>query len=249
MRTIVVLGGAADIGKATADAFRARACHVITVDKSKADVVADLSTQAGRDIAIGKIKRKAEGRIDAIIVGGGSSTGDPEAMVGLIFFAATYIVEGLRSLLQASSTPRVVFVSCEAIIHPHDLGIVDACLARDEDQAKAAAASAPDFTYASSKLALSYWVKQQAVRLKWAGIGILMNAVAPREGRMQMSFAGSEDTAAAHRVTLRRIGRSDQPNEAAALIVFLASPENTCIVGQTIFCDGGAEAALRPHHV
>lgn len=251
MRTIVISGGASAIGRAVAVAFRARGCHVITVDGSKADVVADLAVQAGRDNALRKIKELTNGHVDSVIVSAQTSTGDPETMLGLNFFAATQLVEGLRSLLVTGAAPRVVLVSCEAILQPHDLAIIDACLAKDEYEARSAAASAPDFAYASSKLALSYWVKQQAVTQQWSGAGILLNAVAPGVKRTKTSPAADSEKSRAvpDRTPPTRISRSPQPNELAALIVFLASPENSHIIGQTIFCDGGAEAALRPHHV
>ncbi|QDH66546.1 SDR family oxidoreductase [Pseudomonas azotoformans] len=251
MRTIVISGGASAIGRAVAVAFRARGCHVITVDGSKADVVADLAVQAGRDNALRKIKELTNGRVDSVIVSAQTATGDPGTILGLNFFAATQLVEGLRSLLVTGPAPRVVLVSCEAILQPHDLAIIDACLAKDEYEARSAAASAPEFAYASSKLALSYWVKQQAVSHQWSGAGIILNAVAPGvEGTKTPPVTDSEESRAApDRTPPTRIGRSPQPNELAALIVFLASPENSHIIGQTIFCDGGAEAALRPHHV
>ncbi|HTZ70170.1 MAG TPA: SDR family oxidoreductase, partial [Acetobacteraceae bacterium] len=41
------------------------------------------------------------------------------------------------------------------------------------------------------------------------------------------------------------LGRHAQPQEIAALIAFLASPANSYVTGQVIFCDGGQEALQR----
>ena len=52
MKTYVVSGGASGIGAATAGRLRADGHTVITVDLRDADVVADLSTEAGRSEAV-----------------------------------------------------------------------------------------------------------------------------------------------------------------------------------------------------
>jgi NAD(P)-dependent dehydrogenase (short-subunit alcohol dehydrogenase family) len=49
--------------------------------------------------------------------------------------------------------------------------------------------------------------------------------------------------------TPMRIGRLGRPEELARLLAFLASPDNGFTVGQTVYCDGGAEATLRPEKV
>jgi NAD(P)-dependent dehydrogenase (short-subunit alcohol dehydrogenase family) len=42
-----------------------------------------------------------------------------------------------------------------------------------------------------------------------------------------------------------QIGRYRQPEEVAQLLRFLGSPENSYMVGQVIFIDGGGEATNR----
>src|SRR4029079_16661950 len=56
--------------------------------------------------------------------------------------------------------------------------LVDACLAGDEDAARAAA---PDgnYAYAGSKLALARRIRRDAPTAEWIGAGIRVNAVAP----------------------------------------------------------------------
>jgi len=41
------------------------------------------------------------------------------------------------------------------------------------------------------------------------------------------------------------IGRDARPEEMAELLLWLASPANSVMVGQVIFIDGGAEATVR----
>ena len=41
------------------------------------------------------------------------------------------------------------------------------------------------------------------------------------------------------------IGRDARPEEIAELLLWLASPANSMMVGQILFIDGGAEATVR----
>ena len=41
------------------------------------------------------------------------------------------------------------------------------------------------------------------------------------------------------------IGRLGTPDEVAALLAWLAGPDNALLVGQLIFVDGGADAVIR----
>ena len=41
------------------------------------------------------------------------------------------------------------------------------------------------------------------------------------------------------------IGRDGRPEEIAELLLWLASPANSMMVGQILFIDGGAEATVR----
>jgi NAD(P)-dependent dehydrogenase (short-subunit alcohol dehydrogenase family) len=47
------------------------------------------------------------------------------------------------------------------------------------------------------------------------------------------------------RIIPMQIGRYGQPEEVAQLLRFLGSPENSYMVGQVIFIDGGGEATNR----
>jgi NAD(P)-dependent dehydrogenase (short-subunit alcohol dehydrogenase family) len=130
--------------------------------------------------------------------------------------------------------------------------VVAACLAGEESEAQKLAGTAPETAYFSSKKALSLWVKRHSITPDWAGQGILLNAVAPGIVATPMTFElleSEEGRRLLDRVTPTRLGRPAQPEEIAEVIVFLASVHNSYILGQTVFCDGGAEAILRPDYV
>ena len=57
MKTYVVSGAASGIGAATTEVLRAQGDRAITVDLRDADVLADLSTAAGRADAVATVQQ------------------------------------------------------------------------------------------------------------------------------------------------------------------------------------------------
>lgn len=244
-------GVASGIGKAVAQACIARGDTVFGIDRTDADCDADLSTKDGRSAAIRAAATWADGQIDGVVACAGLSVGHVGAIIGVNFFGAVEIVAGLNPLLRASPSARVVVVSSESMILGCDPETIEACLAGDEAAAVKAAMAAPDMVYRSSKRALSLWVRREAVTPEWAGSGILLNAIAPGVVVTQMTrqmLDTKDGTDRLNASTPMRIGRPGQPSEIAALAAFMTAPENSFMVGQTVFCDGGAEATLRPEH-
>ena len=92
-------------------------------------------------------------------------------------------------------------------------------------------------SYSASKFAIDGLTKALAAEV--AADGILANCVAPgfidtEMTRTVLGEKGMADLAA--QVPMRRVG---QPSEIAALVAWLAGPENTYISGQCIVIDGG----------
>ena len=92
-------------------------------------------------------------------------------------------------------------------------------------------------TYSASKFGLAGVTAALAAEV--AADGILANCVAPGfvETDLMASFATEEERAAlAAQVPMKRLA---QPDEVAAFIAWLCSPENTYISGQQLVIDGG----------
>lgn len=94
--------------------------------------------------------------------------------------------------------------------------------------------------YGASKAGIIQLTRMLAV--EWAPHGIRVNAIAPASTltptRKSLSDPAKRD-AFLNRIPLRRFGT---PEEMAAAIVYLASPDGSFITGQTLVLDGGLTA-------
>ena len=268
-RTYVVTGAASGIGAATARYLMERGGRVIACDLHDADVVGDLTTVEGRSALVEGVQRLSGGAIDAIIANAGG--GPPETSVSLNFFGAVATLEGLRPLLEGSAAPRAVAVSSVASLRPRHAPLVEACLSMDEPAAIAMARSmfaeggpvgtgpsplpdnvqAPLDLYGNAKYALQRWCRKAAGQLQWAGAGITLNVVAlgffdtPAAAYV---LSDAKTKAATGRMVPLRDAFPGRPEEAAALLAWCVSAENSQMTGQILFVDGGLECLARGEH-
>ena len=268
-RTYVVTGAASGIGAATARYLRERGDRLIACDLHDADVVADLTTAEGRADLVEGVTRLSGGAIDAIVANAGG--GPPETSLALNFFGAVATLDGLRPLLEGSAAPRAVAVSSIASLRPAHAPLVEACLTMDEPAAVAVAKSlfaeggpprtgpnplpdnlpAPLDFYGAAKYALQRWCRKAAAEPRWAGAGIPLNVVAlgvfdtPAAAYV---LSNANARAAIGRMAPLRGAFPGRPEEAAAILAWCVSPENSQMTGQILFADGGFECLARKEH-
>jgi NAD(P)-dependent dehydrogenase (short-subunit alcohol dehydrogenase family) len=251
-RTYVITGAASGIGAATTRYLRDRGGRVIACDLRDADVIADLTTIAGRAQLVKDVTSLSGGNIDGVLANAGGGPG--ETMLSLNFFGAVATLDGLRPLLKSSPAPRAVMVSSIASIGPAIPGLVEPCLAMDEPAASAAARDAiaagkgPLDLYGSAKIALNRWCRRVAGNADWAGNGIPLNVVAP--GFIDTPAAAyilsdPDRSAAAGRMVPMRGAFPGRPDQMAATLAWCVSPENSLMTGQILFVDGGIECVAR----
>jgi NAD(P)-dependent dehydrogenase (short-subunit alcohol dehydrogenase family) len=253
-RTSVVTGAASGIGQATKELLEERGERVIGVDIHGAEVVADLSTAAGRVALVDGVRRVGGGQIDAVFAVAGLATPTP-ATVSVNYFGSVATLEGLRPLLVGSPAPRAVVVSSMAALLPSDAELVGLLAAGDEPAALVRAqvlAKDPQTTggliYGSTKLALSRWVRRHAATPEWAGAGIPLNAVAPGVIATPMTaqlIATAEAREALLKMVPMPLNGIAEPLAVARLLAWLGSEENTHLCGQVVYVDGGSDVVLR----
>jgi len=253
VRTYVVTGAASGIGAATSDLLHGQGHRVIGVDRHEADVIADLSTHAGRATAISAVEEITDivhGIVPCAGIAGLTGV-DPAAVVSVNYFGAVDLVQGLHARLAAAEGAAVVLLASNSITCQPGwaTSVADLCLSGDEAAACAeAAATEAVHVYPATKAALAWWARREGVTQAWAGQGIRVNAVAPgliatpmtdrlRDDPELGVFADAYPTA---------IGRPGRPGEIAALIGFLLSDASSLLVGSVVFADGGTDALLHP---
>jgi NAD(P)-dependent dehydrogenase (short-subunit alcohol dehydrogenase family) len=95
--------------------------------------------------------------------------------------------------------------------------------------------------YAASKAAVRSFARTWAHEL--TGRGIRVNAVSPgpidTNGITELVGAENEDEFKAKLAGDIAIGRMGRPEEAAAAVAFLASPDSSFVIGSNLYVDGG----------
>ncbi len=249
----MVTGSASGMGAATRARLEQGGERVIGIDLHDAEVLADLGTAAGRRAAVQAVGELAGDAIDGLVTWAGlpGMTGSAgSALVSVNYFGTVALLDGLRPLLAGGARPAAVAVSSNASTCqpgvPAD--VVDACLAGDEDAARAAAdAAGAVSTYPATKIAIARWVRRQAPTAGWAGAGITLNVVAPGAVETPLLQASREDPTIGPFVDAFPVpvGRHGSPEELAAFVQFLLGPDARFFCGSVVFVDGGTDALLR----
>ena len=247
MGTIAITGSAGGIGAATRMRLEKDGHRVVGVDIRDAEVVADLSTPAGRAAMVEAVTKQCNGVLDGLVAGAGIMGQEP-LVCAINYYGAVATLEGLRPLLARGTEPSAVAISSNSTTTtpglPEDL--VTTILAGDEAAGLAAVGEAPGvFAYPASKLALARWVRRHAVQKDWIGTGIRLNAIAPGVTRTPMTENDLDFIFSIPDVFPVPIERAGRPEEMGALLAFLLSPDAGFFVGSVVFADGGSDAAVR----
>jgi NAD(P)-dependent dehydrogenase (short-subunit alcohol dehydrogenase family) len=247
-RTVAVTGSAGGIGAATRARLERDGHRVIGVDVRDADVIADLSTPAGRAEMVEAVTAECGGVLDGVVAGAGVM-GDEPIVISINYFGAIATLEGLRPLLARGHDASAVAISSNSTTTTPALptALVNTILDGDESAACIAAARhAGRFVlYPASKLALARWVRRHAPGPDWIGAGIRLNAIAPGVTDTPMTKNDMDFIFSIPEVFPVPIGRPGRPEEIASLLVYLLSPDAAFFCGSVVFVDGGSDAAVR----
>ncbi|MFV8051638.1 SDR family oxidoreductase [Mycobacterium sp. 48b] len=258
MGTYAVTGSASGMGLQAAERLRDLGHTVIGVDLKSGEVVADLSTPQGRRAAADGVLAACGGVLDGAVLAAGLGPGagaDRNRLIAEVnFLGVVDLLDALRPALAATERAKVVVISSNSTttvpIVPRRT--IRALLARDTGKAvrslRLLGRNGSAIMYAASKIAVSRWLRINAVTAAWAGAGIRLNALAPgailtplleaqladpREGRAVRSFPVP-------------IGGYGDAGHLADWICFMLSDSADFLCGSVVFVDGGSDAFFRP---
>ena len=230
----IVTGAAKGIGRAIAERFVAEGAVLLVADIDPA--VEGLARDLGHEAIVADVSRKAE--VEGIVARAGTLWGGLDILVNNagVTHAATLddlteddfdrvFATNLKSALWGTQAAARLMGEGGAVVN---MSSVNAVLAIPNQ-----------IPYVVSKGAMNQLTNVTALAL--APRGIRVNAIGPGSIATEM-LAGimAEDPAARDRILSRTpLGRAGEPEEVAAVAVFLASDEASYLTGQTIYPDGG----------
>jgi NAD(P)-dependent dehydrogenase (short-subunit alcohol dehydrogenase family) len=239
-RLAVVTGGSSGIGLAAARALSAAGARVAIVGRDEArlaraaaglggdvlTVAADLGSQAGA-AAMGEAIGRGFGRIDVLVANAGASNApelwdtteaDFDRVIDTNLKSAFFTVAQARPLLADAAS--VILTSSVS----HDRGLLG------------------DPLYAAAKAAVRALGRGFAADPEFLRRQIRVNTVSfgavstPMTGAADPGLASAMRQWAAENVPLKRLA---EPDEAAAAVLFLASPASSYMTGSEVAVDGG----------
>lgn len=257
MGTYVVTGSASGMGARVVAQLRTAGHTVLGVDLRDAEVVADLATPAGRRTAAEGVLERSGGVLDGAVMaaGVGPAPGRDRAqlIVEVNVLGTVDLLQAWRPALARAERAKVVaFASNSTTTVPlvprrvvRDLA--DGDIEHAVRRLRLLGRAAPTFAYAASKIAVSHWVRRNAVTTEWAGAGIRLNALAP--GAITTPLLEQQLATPAEARRIRGfpvpIGGFGDPEHLASWAVFMLSDAADFLCGSVVFVDGGSDAWFR----
>ena len=225
MRTVVVTRGTKGLGDYTIPAINTAGDRVIGVGRASCDVTSEEQVTA---------LFEEVGAVDVLVNNAGLAEGEPLGRTTL---------DAWRRHLEVNATGA--FLCTRAVLG----GMVERGDGRIVTVASTAGLRGARYTTAYTAGKHAAVGLMRAVAAEVAGTGVTANAVCPGWVRTDMMRRAverivattdrDEEQAEAALVAQMPLGRALEPEEVAAAVAFLASPEAAAINGQALVLDGG----------
>lgn len=234
-RVALITGGAAGIGKATAERFTHEGAEVVVLDNDEAalpaDGVAGDVTDAAAVLAAVDLAIARHGGLDIVVNNAG--------IIGYTSFLDLSLEEW--NSVQKTNLTGTFLVSQAAArrmleLEPGPRSIIN--LASVEGRRIVARSGHPQVHYGASKAAIEQFTRALAVEL--APLGIRVNALCPGLIRTRFTETALADPdARAWLLGHIPLARPGEPEDVAAAAAFLASDDAAYITGTALVVDGG----------
>lgn len=246
---VAITGSASGLGAALRARLEAAGTEVIGVDLRDQEITADLSTAAGRAVAVDAVREASGGTLSGAVAcaGLGPQVSPARLIAAVNYFGALAFLDGVGPMVQRGGS-AVAVASNSATMTPQDEdGLVDLLLAGHEDQALDVADQLHGaIVYGMSKLALSRAVRSRVS--EWGERGVRLNAIAPGPIDTPLLQGGLDDPELGPLIEALPVplDRRASADEIAAVAQFLLSDDAAYVHGSILFCDGGSDALVRP---
>jgi NAD(P)-dependent dehydrogenase (short-subunit alcohol dehydrogenase family) len=236
----VITGGNSGIGLATAKRFVAEGAEVFITGRRQEEidravreigpgvtgVQGDVSRLEDLDRLFAAVKAKS-GRIDVLFANAGLGTMEPLGAIDEASFDLTFGVNVKGLLFTVQKALPLMQAGGSIILTGSTTG----------------SKGTPAFSvYSATKAAVRNFARSWALDLR--GSGIRVNVLSPgatdTPGIRGLAEAGAADAMLEHFATQIPLGRVGQPEETAAVALFLASDDSSFMTGSEVFADGGA---------
>lgn len=245
-RVALVAGGAGGIGTAICEALAAHGATVVPSSRSGASVEALAASirDAGGDAHGVELDPTGAEAVAAVVDGLAERFGSVDVLVNCI---GTH-VEAPAVDYDPADWNRVFDVNLKtAFLLSQAVARVQIQLGRGTHVHLSSVRSQLGIrrgyvSYCASKGGLNLMVRQLAT--EWGAHGITVNGIAPTFTRTELVRDYLEDPAFYEPLVARiPLGRICEPEDVAALAVYLASPGAAFLTGQVVFLDGGITAS------
>lgn len=244
-KVVLITGGNVGIGRATALAFAAEGAKVVITARRETEgiaVVKEIHAARGvanflrADVAIeadvvAAVKGAVQlhGRLDVLFNNAGieGTNGPIDALTAANFdqvFAVNVrgLLLAIREAVPHLKKTRGVIINNSSVVA--DVGFPNTAI------------------YSASKGAVHALTRSAAIELIKEGVRVNAVSPGPIETDMGARFFGSIENMRGFAQSGLPLGAPGQPNDIAAAVLFLASPESRFVVGQLLALDGGLTA-------